>query len=154
MPNKKVTNRTQPVHGSTRFIPNAANVQPLMERSGKPGLRAAVCLITTRLRVPGAPWKTTAHLQAQPPPKQQAGHAEACPSLPGGPREPAPRVYLVECGHGCRAHHQGYADDRVAVEAIRVGHHHDPSDGEDGGHDLDGRKTRWSGQRWGIGGAP
>lgn len=94
------------------------------------------------------PWKTTASPKATGRPRR------GCPSLPGGPREPAPRVYLVECGHGGRAHHQGYADDRVAVEAIRVGHHHDPSDGEDGGHDLRGRKTRWLGQRWGIGGAP
>lgn len=26
------------------------------------------------------------------------------------------------------------------MEAIRIGHHHDPSDGEDGGHNLDRRK--------------
>ena len=76
------------------------------------------------------------------------------PARPGEPRGPAPRAYLVEGGHGCRAHHQGYADDGVAVEAIRVGHHHDPSDGEDGGHDLGGRKTLRSEQRRGIGGAP
>ena len=76
------------------------------------------------------------------------------PARPGEPRGPAPRAYLVEGGHGCRAHHQGYADDGVAVEAIRIGHHHDPSDGEDGSHDLDGRKTRRSEQRRGIGGAP
>ena len=50
------------------------------------------------------------------------------------------RTYLVEGRHGRRAHHQRYADDRVAVEAIRIGHHHDPSDGEDGGHNLDRRK--------------
>lgn len=48
--------------------------------------------------------------------------------------------YLVEGGRGCGAHHQRYANDRVAVEAIRVGHHHDASDGEDGGHNLDRRK--------------
>lgn len=51
------------------------------------------------------------------------------------------RPYLVQGRHGRGAHHQRYADDRVAVEAICVRHHHDASDGEDGGHDLDRRKT-------------
>lgn len=54
----------------------------------------------------------------------------------------SPCTHLVEGRHGCGAHHQCYADDRVAVEAICVGHHHDPSDGEDGSHNLDRRKKR------------
>lgn len=49
-------------------------------------------------------------------------------------------AYLVEGRHGCGTHHQGDADDGVAVEAVCVGHHHDARDGEDGGHDLDGRR--------------
>lgn len=54
-------------------------------------------------------------------------------------------AYLVEGRHGRGAHRQGYADDRVAVEAICVGHHHDPSDGEDGSHYLDQGRKWWSG---------
>lgn len=59
--------------------------------------------------------------------------------LPWGPlREWVPCTYLVEGRHGSGAHHQGYADDGVAVEAVRVGHHDDARDGEDGRHDLKG----------------
>jgi hypothetical protein len=53
-------------------------------------------------------------------------------------RSPYTCTYLVEGGHGRGAHHQGYADDRVAVEAIGIGHHHDASNGKDGSHDLHG----------------
>lgn len=66
--------------------------------------------------------------------KPRAAARGAAPWVPGA------LAYLVEGGRGRGAHHQGDADDRVAVEAVRVGHHHDARDGEDGGHDLDGRR--------------
>lgn len=70
-------------------------------------------------------------------PKWRAVSAGAL--LPWGPqREWVPCAYLVEGRHGSGAHHQGYADDGVAVEAVRVGHHDDARDGEDGRHDLQG----------------
>ena len=116
-----------------------------MERSGKPEPRAAA------VSAPRGSGRRVLTLKHQLHPRFPQS---AQPARPGRASERAPRAYLVESGHGCRAHHQGYADDGVAVEAIRVGHHHDPSDGEDGSHDLHGRKTRRSEQRRGVGGPP
>lgn len=72
-------------------------------------------------------------------PRGCAGRRRTCDLAAESPGA-APCPYLVEGGRGRGAHHQRDADDGVAVEAVRVGHHHDASDGEDGGHDLGGRK--------------
>lgn len=45
-------------------------------------------------------------------------------------------AHLVQRGHGGRGHHQGDANDGVAVEPVGVRHHHNASDGQDGCHNL------------------
>ncbi len=44
--------------------------------------------------------------------------------------------YLIEGRGGCRGHYKRYADNRVTVEAISVGQHHDSSDGQNGSNNL------------------
>ena len=146
-PNKEVTHWIQSIHLSFHpFYPKCCKCMAIDGKVWK--ARAKSCCTSPAASGSLCPALVFEH-QLHPRRPQSTE-----PARPGEPRGPAPRAYLVEGGHGCRAHHQGYADDGVAVEAIRVGHHHDPSDGEDGGHDLGGRKTLRSEQRRGIGGAP
>lgn len=51
-----------------------------------------------------------------------------------------PKKYLVECWHRGRGHNKSNADDRVAVETISVGHHHNACDGQDSSNDLQRRR--------------
>lgn len=97
--------------------------------------------------------RTTAPLKGQVPSKFPKVTGQPCCGQLCSSREQRARAqaYLVESRHGCGAHDQGYADDGVAVEAVRVSHHHDPSDSKDGRHNLDGRKEMAIRELGGIG---